>query len=302
MPSLSAIVTGGASGIGEAVATKLASRGVNVTIADLDTKAGEALAKKLESDFGAAAVFVRTDVSQEDDVKAMVEAAVKRFGRLDFAANCAGVSETVWHEEQSITTRDFDRCRDPCQEQSLRVLEVADADSPSLQFRVYSINAKGVWLCQKHEAAQMQRQSPRPISLSGPSSSRAIPGQRGSIVHISSVCGLISQGLGAYTPAKHAVLGITKNGAKFYGKDQIRVNAVCPGWVYTPLLEKVMGQQGVAGTAETEQSPVLDRIMLGRMSFPEEQASVISFLLSDDSSYINGAHIVVDGGFVDIHP
>ncbi|KAH0827219.1 2,5-dichloro-2,5-cyclohexadiene-1,4-diol dehydrogenase [Fonsecaea pedrosoi] len=276
MPSLSAIVTGGASGIGEAVATKLASRGVNVTIADLDTKAGEALAKKLESDFGAAAVFVRTDVSQEDDVKAMVEAAVKRFGRLDFAANCAGVSETVWHEEQSITTRDFDR--------------------------VYSINAKGVWLCQKHEAAQMQRQSPRPISLSGPSSSRAIPGQRGSIVHISSVCGLISQGLGAYTPAKHAVLGITKNGAKFYGKDQIRVNAVCPGWVYTPLLEKVMGQQGVAGTAETEQSPVLDRIMLGRMSFPEEQASVISFLLSDDSSYINGAHIVVDGGFVDIHP
>ncbi|KIW84802.1 hypothetical protein Z517_00190 [Fonsecaea pedrosoi CBS 271.37] len=276
MPSLSAIVTGGASGIGEAVATKLASRGVNVTIADLDTKAGEALAKKLETDFGAAAVFVRTDVSQEDDVKAMVEAAVKRFGRLDFAANCAGVSETVWDEEQSITTRDFDR--------------------------VYSINAKGVWLCQKHEAAQMQRQPPRPISLSGPSSSRTIPGQRGSIVHISSVCGLISQGLGAYTPAKHAVLGITKNGAKFYGKDQIRVNAVCPGWVYTPLLEKVMGQQGVAGTAETEQSPVLDRIMLGRMSFPEEQASVISFLLSDDSSYINGAHIVVDGGFVDIHP
>ncbi|OAL33178.1 hypothetical protein AYO20_07495 [Fonsecaea nubica] len=276
MPSLSAIVTGGASGIGEAVATKLASRGVNVTIADLDTEAGEALAKKLETDFGAAAIFVHTDVSLEDDVKAMVEAAVKRFGRLDFAANCAGVSETVWHEEQSITTRDFDR--------------------------VYSINAKGVWLCQKYEAAQMQRQPPRPISLSGPSSSRTIPGERGSIVHISSVCGLISQGLGAYTPAKHAVLGITKNGAKFYGKDQIRVNAVCPGWVYTPLLEKVMGRQGVAGTAETEQSPVLDRIMMGRMSFPEEQASVISFLLSDDSSYVNGAHIVVDGGFVDIHP
>ncbi|OAL56031.1 3-oxoacyl-reductase [Pyrenochaeta sp. DS3sAY3a] len=265
----SAIVTGGASGIGLATCKKLASRGVSILIADFQEDQGKAEASKLAEQYGVRVVFKCTDVSKEEDVKSMVEAAVEAFGRLDYAVNCAGICESVWDEEKSITTETVDR--------------------------TYAINQRGVWLCQKYEAMQMQSQDPQPVTYT-PSSRFPVPSQRGSIVNIGSLSAYFGMGLAAYTPSKHAVVGITRNGAKFYGPSGIRCNAVCPGQTLTPMLETSMGKAGEAGSEESRSDALLKRIPLGRMGFAEEQANVVDFLLGPESSYVNGVCLLVDGG------
>jgi NAD(P)-dependent dehydrogenase (short-subunit alcohol dehydrogenase family) len=145
----------------------------------------------------------------------------------------------------------------------------------------------------------MKKQDPRAVTFDPPSRFPVKP-QRGSIVNIASVSGLNAMGLAAYTPTKHAALGITRNGAKFYGPDGIRCNATCPSWTFTTMLEGSMGAEGHEGSKESEESSVCKLISLRRMAFAQEQANVVSFLLSDESSYINGAYIVVDGGYNDI--
>jgi len=145
----------------------------------------------------------------------------------------------------------------------------------------------------------MRKQEPRPISFT-PATQYTIPGQRGSIANVVSISGLHAVGLAAYTPSKYAAVAVTKNGAKFYGPSGIRVNGLCPGWTMTAMIEHSMGKEGTIGTAENAESPVNDKIALRRMAFPEEQANVMSFLLSDESSYMNGSLLVNDGGFHDI--
>lgn len=145
----------------------------------------------------------------------------------------------------------------------------------------------------------MQRQQPREMSLTHPPK-YPVPGQRGAIANVVSISGLVSLGLAAYTPSKHAAVGITKNGAKFYGPSGIRVNACCPGWTITNMTEQHMGNAAVPGTPEYAQSPVNRKIAMGRMGYAEEQANLVSFLLNDESSYMNGAVVVNDGGFYDV--
>lgn len=108
-PSYSAIVTGGASGIGEAVCVKLASRGINILIADIQEAQGQILATRLSLTFSVEAKYLRVDITREDDVKMMVQTAVRLWGRLDYAANCAGICESTWAEEKSITTEVVNR-------------------------------------------------------------------------------------------------------------------------------------------------------------------------------------------------
>lgn len=107
-------------------------------------------------------------------------------------------------------------------------------------------------------------------------------------------------GLAAYTPSKYAAIAVTKNGAKFHGPNGIRCNAVCPGWTVTAMIEHSMGEEGKQGTKANESSAVAKGIALRRMAFAEEQANTLSFLLSDESSYMNGLVIVNDGGYYDI--
>ncbi|KAK4927054.1 hypothetical protein LTR66_000313 [Elasticomyces elasticus] len=268
-----AVVTGAASGIGEAVCRKLASRGINLIIADLQVERGNALAKELTEAHGIDAQFFRVDVMQESDIESMVATAVRLWGRLDYAANCAGICEKVWDEEESISADVFDR--------------------------TYAINARGLWLCQKHEALQMKKQEPRTVAFNPPPQYE-VPPQRGSICNIASISGLHARGLAAYTPSKWAAVGITKNGAKFYGPHGIRCNALCPGPTFSPMIEHSMGEAGRAGTDASTKSPLLDEIAMGRFAVAQEQANVVSFLLSSESSYMNGATLVNDGGYYDI--
>ncbi|RVX71485.1 hypothetical protein B0A52_05057 [Exophiala mesophila] len=268
-----ALITGASGGIGEATAHKLASRGISIVLVDMNEERGHAVAKDVAQKWNVKTKFLKTDITQEEQVKDAVAAATEWTGRLDYAANCAGICESIWGEEESITVELFDR--------------------------THAINTKGLWLCQKYEALQMRKQEPRPISFEPPPRYE-IPGQRGAIANIASISGLHAVGMAAYTASKYAAIGVTKNGAKFYGPAGIRVNALCPGWTMTQMIEQSMGKEGTMGTKEHSESPVSQAIALKRMSFAEEQANVLSFLLSDESSYMNGSCVVNDGGFHDI--
>ncbi|KAH8817157.1 3-oxoacyl-reductase [Xylogone sp. PMI_703] len=273
MKEFVALITGAASGIGRATAHKLASRGIAIVLADRNHEQGTAAADEIAQKWNVRTKFLKLDVTQEAEVKEAVSAATSLTGRLDFAANCAGICESIWDEEESITTELFER--------------------------THAINTRGLWLCQKYQAQQMRTQEPRSISFT-PIPKHDIPGQRGVIANVVSISGLHAGGLAAYTPSKYAAAAVTKNGAKFYGPNGIRVNALCPGWTMTPMVEHSMGKEGIIGSRENKESPVNQQITLRRMAFAEEQANVLSFLLSDESSYMNGSLIVNDGGYHDI--
>ncbi|KIW21478.1 hypothetical protein PV08_02058 [Exophiala spinifera] len=268
-----AMITGAAGGIGKAAAHKLASRGVSVVIVDMNEKEGVKVADEVAKKWNVRAKFLKVDITQESEVKDAIKSTLEWTGRLDYAANCAGICESIWAEEESITTELFER--------------------------THAINTRGLWLSQKYQALQMKTQEPRPVSFS-PNCAHPIPGQRGVIANVVSISGLQAAGLAAYTPSKYAAVGITKNGAKFYGPEGIRVNALCPGWTLTSMVEHSMGKEGTIGTQENKDSAVSKQIALRRMAFAEEQANVLGFLLSDESSYMNGSLIVNDGGFHDI--
>lgn len=141
--------------------------------------------------------------------------------------------------------------------------------------RVLSINLKGVWLCMKYQIPQMLKQG------------------HGSIINCSSIAGLIGfPGIPAYVASKHGVLGLTKNAALEYAKSNIRVNAICPGVIQTPMIDRFTQNDEQTKAQMAASEPV------GRMGQPEEVASAALWLSSDQSSFVTGHSLVVDGGWV----
>lgn len=139
--------------------------------------------------------------------------------------------------------------------------------------RVMDVNLKGVWLCMKYELPEMQKQ------------------KSGAIVNVSSAAGIIgSAGTVAYTASKHGVVGLTKASALEFAKQNIRINAVCPGFIRTAMLEKLI--KAYPGVEEQ----LIAREPAGRLAEPEEVAQAILGLCSDASSFITGAALQVDGG------
>ena len=140
---------------------------------------------------------------------------------------------------------------------------------------ITGINLKGVWLCMKYQVAQMLKQG------------------GGAIVNCSSNFGLVgSPGMPAYSAAKHGVIGLTKTAAIEYAKSGIRVNAVCPGPVQTPLVDKIVAVHPEVLDAIAQREPV------GRMGEPREIANAVVWLCSDEASFVTGAVLSVDGGYV----
>ena len=142
--------------------------------------------------------------------------------------------------------------------------------------RVLGINLKGVWLCMKYEIIQMLTQG------------------SGTIVNTASIMGLVGSwsGSGAYNASKHGVVGLTKTAALEYAKLGIRVNAVCPGYIRTPLLAETLTRQ-----PEME-AQIVARHPVGRMGKPEEIAEAVVWLCSDAASFVTGHTMTVDGGYV----
>ena len=141
--------------------------------------------------------------------------------------------------------------------------------------RVMSINLKGVWLCMKAEIPQMLKQG------------------KGAIVNTASIAGLVGlSGTVAYVAAKHGVTGLTKAAAMEYAKSGIRVNAVCPGYIQTPLV------QGIFDEIDGYRERVASRHPMDRLGEPEEIAQAVLWLSSDSASFVTGHNMAVDGGYV----
>lgn len=266
-----AIVTGGARGIGEAIVRLFVKHGARVVVADIDDAAGEALASAL----GPQVSFVRCDVSVEEDVRRAVDWALSRHGgRLDVYCNNAGVLGRQTRAAKSILSFDageFDR--------------------------VLRVNALGAALGMKHAARAMATR------------------RAGSIVSVASVAGVLG-GLGphAYTASKHAIVGLTKNAACELGKHGVRVNCVSPFGVATPMLINAW-RQGHDGAHEDdvddgiditvpndEEVEKMEEVVRGLATLkgatlrPRDIAEAVLFLASDESRYISGHNLVVDGG------
>lgn len=247
-----ALITGGASGIGEGTVRLFVDEGASVVVADVQDERGTRLAGEL----GARATYVHADVSREPDVVAAIEAAVRRHGRLDCLFNNAGYAGVQGRIEE-IPVAGFD--------ETIGVL------------------LRGVFLGIKHAAPVMKRQG------------------GGSIISTASVAGLRA-GFGphVYSAAKAAVIHLTHSVAMELGESGVRVNCICPGGIATPIFGKGLGLSAeraedivpmMKGVLETMQ-PVK------RSGLPEDIAHAALWLASDESTFVNGHALVVDGGLI----
>lgn len=241
------LITGAGSGIGRASAIAFAREGAQVVVSDVNAEGGEETVSQIREN-GGQAIFVSADVSQANEVEALVQSAVRQYGRLDCAFNNAGVSggQGLLHE---YSEEDWDR--------------------------VVSINLKGVWLCLKYEIIQMLEQG------------------GGAIVNTASIMGLVGGSRSpSYGASKHGVVGLTKNAAVQYAQSGIRVNAVCPGYIRTPMTE----QGSLLGPGNLER--IIARHPIGRLGAPEEIAETVVWLCSGAASFVTGHAMAVDGGYV----
>jgi NAD(P)-dependent dehydrogenase (short-subunit alcohol dehydrogenase family) len=244
-----ALITGGASGIGEATVKLFVEEGAEVIVADVQDEKGKALSESL----GSAAAYTHTDVSSESDVKGAVDAAVSSFGRLDCIFNNAGIGQGF-----------------------IPVEEIENADYE----RIVAINLGGVFLGMKHAAPVMKRQG------------------GGSIINTASVAGILAGNGGhIYSATKSAVIGLTRVVATELGESGIRVNAICPGGIITPIFAETANQSedadAIMGVLEEAFMTVQP---IRRAGMPIDIANAALWLASDESSFVNGTYIVVDGG------
>jgi len=245
----SALITGGGGGIGRATALAFAREGARVAVADFIADAARQTVALVNA-AGGQAISLSGDVTDADDVRAMVDDAIAAYGRLDCAFNNAGIAPYQVDASGQKTAEWSEAAFD----------------------RMIAVNLKGVWLC-------MKAQIPRMIAQGG-----------GAIVNTGSIAGLIGLPTSsAYVAAKHGVLGLTKTAALEYADTNIRVNAVCPGFVETRMTEDAMGRRGDLILAQTP---------MRRMGAPAEIAEMVVWLCSDRASYVTGAAYNVDGGWM----
>jgi NAD(P)-dependent dehydrogenase (short-subunit alcohol dehydrogenase family) len=243
-----ALVTGAGAGMGLAAATAYAEAGAAVVLADHDLATAQAAADQLAA-AGHQVLALACDVAQEDQVRAMIDQTVAKFGRLDMAFNNAGVMSKMAPTAE---------------------LETAEWD------RVQGINLRAVFFCLKYELLQLLKQ-----------------GGGGSIVNSASIGSFSpTPGLATYIASKHGVIGLTKTAALEYATKGIRINAVCPGEIDTPMNDHLTGGD------DQKQAEMLKKVPLGRLGKPEEIANAVLWLSSPDASYLIGHALVVDGGYL----
>jgi NAD(P)-dependent dehydrogenase (short-subunit alcohol dehydrogenase family) len=245
-----AIITGGASGIGEASARLFVEEGASVLIADVQDDKGWKLAEEL----GTRAEYLHADVSRESDVEALVSRAVEAYGRLDCMFNNAGIAGPTGPIE-SVTVEGFN--------EAIGVL------------------LRGVFLGIKHAARVMKRQG------------------SGSIVNTASVAGLrTGYGNHIYSAAKAGVIQLTRSVAMELGESGVRVNCICPGFIPTPMIGRARGLS--IGEADRKLDTIRKSFTMAqplrRPGDPTDIAEAALWLASDDSSFVNGHALVVDGG------
>jgi NAD(P)-dependent dehydrogenase (short-subunit alcohol dehydrogenase family) len=236
------VVRGGGSGIGLASVRRLADEGARVVVADIDATSGAAAAKAVDG------LFVRTDVTSEDEVRALFDTAHSTYGAVDIAFNNAGISPP---EDDSILTTGLDAWE-----------------------RVQRVNLTSVYLCSKYAIEHM------------------LAGGRGSVINTASFVALMGAATSqiSYSASKGGVLAMSRELGVQFARQGIRINALCPGPVNTPLLRELFAKDPQRAARRLVHIPV------GRFAEPEEIAAAVAFLASDDASFITASSFVVDGG------
>ena len=240
-----ALISGGARGMGAEEARLFATEGAKVVIGDILENEGHRTEAEI-NEAGGECLYIRLDVTSEDDWRQAVAAAVARFGKLDIVVNNAGIGGGGRLEDTTVEEWD----------------------------RVMAVNAKGVFLGTKAAIPDMRRAG------------------GGSIINISSQLGLVGTDTSSpqYQASKGAVRLLTKATAIQYAGEGIRCNSVHPGPIITPMTE--------AGRANPQRQEVmLSRIPLGRYGLAEDVAYGVLFLASDESSFMTGSELVIDGGW-----
>lgn len=234
-----AVITGGASGIGAATAKLFVSEGAKVVLVDLNEEKGKAFEAELKA-LNAEALFVKANITSEEDVANIFKQTVEAFGRVDVVFNNAGIGRV--HSSHDL---EYSEWRN-----------------------TVNVDLDGVFLVAREAIREM-------LKTGG-----------GTIVNTASMFGLVgSSGSAAYNAAKGGVINLTRSLAVEYAEQNIRVNALCPGFIDTPIIPEESKQ------ALAEATP------MKRLGQAEEMAKAVLFLGSDDSSFMTGNYLTVDGGY-----
>jgi NAD(P)-dependent dehydrogenase (short-subunit alcohol dehydrogenase family) len=245
-----AVVTGGALGIGRAACLQLAREGAKVAVTDIADEEGQKVVETI-SESGGIAKYWRVDTSDEDGVSNAFSNIAREFGSINILVNNAGIAgaNKPTHE---ITKEEWEK--------------------------VIGVNVSGVFFCTKHAIFFMKKSG------------------GGSIINMSSIYGMVGAAdLPPYHASKGAVRLMSKNDALLYAKDNIRVNSIHPGFIWTPLVEKLAkdSPEGVKAFREQLDS----HHPIGHVGEPDDIAYGVLYLASDESKFITGAELVIDGGY-----
>lgn len=245
-----AVVTGGALGIGQATCIRFAEEGAAVVVADINAAAGAETASSITAS-GGRALFVPTDITNEDSIRKMVQATLQAFGKIDILVNNAAIF-------------------------ILRGIEA----TPEEWRQILDVNVIGTSLVSKHVVPEIRKAG------------------GGAIVNLGSISSFIAQPqFVTYNATKAAIATMTRCMALDLAPDNIRVNAVCPGTIWTQIVERLAKEKGLDRAAADKDPTWGGASMLKRVADPREIANVILFLASDEASYVTGAHIMADGGY-----
>ena len=265
-----ALITGAGSGIGRAVAQLFAQEGARVVANDLHAPAAKETVESLGPHAGIARA-IQADVADSGQVKAMFAEIERELGTLDVLVNNAGIAGTSAAERERLLQKSDARIMEMVSGQGVTThWDITQDMTDEAWLSMIGVHLNGTFFCTREALRLMSRQN------------------RGAIVNMSSVAGLMGlENVPHYSAAKAGILGFTRAVAREVGSRNIRVNAICPGFIDTPMTQQMSPLMRQAVTMHTP---------LGRWAEPEEVAKTALFLASDDSSFFTGQWLSPNGG------
>ncbi len=266
-----ALITGAGSGIGRAIATLFAQEGARVIANDLKDTAARETVEALGA-AGSGARAIRADVADSAQVKAMFAEVEREFGSLDVLVNNAGIAGTSAADRDKLRERADTRIMELMSGQGIRThLDVTQEMTDEAWHRMIAVHLNGTFFCTREALKIMSRRD------------------QGAIINMSSVAAWGIEAVPHYSAAKAGILGFTRAVAREVASRKIRVNAICPGYIDTPMTQPMSDLMRKATIARTP---------LGRYAEPREVAQTALFLASDDSSFFTGQWLSPNGGLL----